>query len=445
MSIRIAKIRKVANTLLHKLDRTVFPVERLVRGRVGSKSPATGARKLVLVTTDYPPIVSGGIYRTVGLVTAAKARGWEVEVVVPRVSHKGRSLDPYMADRGQIADRVHDIAPPQRDIKRGWIRDVHGGMDQAMATFRQISNLQEAAPDFVIASGPSFLSFVAAYWLAQYWRCRLVLDYRDEWTTHAHQLFLRTPVYEKEWERRCLGMADWITVTTVAQKSNLVDAFGLGRRADRFIVMPNGWDRADCMSPVPSVEQRPGTGIPQLGYFGSLRKTTFIPALFEALAETGSAGKGVPQLHIYGDIRVEEALLDAAIAAGNVVLHPNIPKSEVFGLMVRMDGLVASFADGLGDYLPGKLADYLASDRPVLFIGPDGEAAKLVRELGAGRHLQGSDSDEIKRVCAELLNDPAERYDTAARAAWRENNERHVLMERLLETCHLPLWRYSCG
>ncbi len=434
-----AKIVKIGHTLLHVADRGVFALERAWQRAARHSGLPTSVPRMVLVTTDYPPIVSGGIYRTVGLVNAAKARRWKVEVVVPRVSHKGRSIDGYMELRGAVADRILDVPPPARELKRGWIRDVHGGFDQAMATYRAVHREPLAPPDVVLASGPSFLGFVAAYWLSLDWHCGLVLDYRDEWTTHSHQLFLRTPKFERQWERRCLEAAEWVTVTTAAQRDNLIERFGLQDRSDAFIVMPNGWDPEDCVSRADEPRSSGVIARPQIGYFGSLRKTTYIPAVVAALRDHKGAAEKAPQLHVYGDIRVADSALDAAVERGNILLHGNVPRSEVFALMTSMDVLLASFAAGLEDYMPGKLTDYLATDRPILFVGPDGEAAGLIRELGAGLCTNGEDANAIGEAIAELAAAPADRFVTPERLDWRRCNERGVLAARLLDRLETSL------
>ena len=51
----------------------------------------------------------------------------------------------------------------------------------------------------------------------------------------------------------------------------------------------------------------------------------------------------------------------------------------------------------------GKLFEYMASGRPILCIGPeDGDAARILKETGAGQTIGFGDKERIKEVVKDL-------------------------------------------
>ncbi|MEY4489457.1 MAG: hypothetical protein RIQ79_1965, partial [Verrucomicrobiota bacterium] len=86
-----------------------------------------------------------------------------------------------------------------------------------------------------------------------------------------------------------------------------------------------------------------------------------------------------------------------------------VPRLSIPGLLAAADLLVQPGRPGpFNDYrLPSKLAEFLASGRPVI-LPPCNVAAELVDDRHA-IFLRTGDSEEITARCAELLGDPVRR------------------------------------
>ena len=81
---------------------------------------------------------------------------------------------------------------------------------------------------------------------------------------------------------------------------------------------------------------------------------------------------------------------------------------QLFLLLLVLHG----YRDAEG-YLPGKLFEYLATGFPVLGIGPpDGDAAALLRESGAGTMIGAEDATAIKQYVLDVY------------AAWKKDESR---------------------
>jgi glycosyltransferase involved in cell wall biosynthesis len=63
--------------------------------------------------------------------------------------------------------------------------------------------------------------------------------------------------------------------------------------------------------------------------------------------------------------------------------------------------LISNTAAWKGNY-PGKLFEYLASGKPVLLVGPEGEAADLIRSTGSGLFIPADDVPSLARVLRDL-------------------------------------------
>ena len=73
----------------------------------------------------------------------------------------------------------------------------------------------------------------------------------------------------------------------------------------------------------------------------------------------------------------------------------------------------------------------------MLFVGPDGEAAEIIRDAGAGLVLCGSDEDN-ERALRVFFGDPDWRQRLAAmgecaQKMMQESYSREVLAERMLK------------
>jgi len=136
----------------------------------------------------------------------------------------------------------------------------------------------------VLASGPPFHSFVAGYYLAQAYRCRLVLDYRDEWTECPFD-FVEADGSDRFWEKRCLRAADLVVFVTQSQLEHHLRAFPFVPRA-RCVVIPNGWDHeaGDGDRPMPIASPTSPVTLSFVGGLGSFAEPgVFLSAVEDVL------------------------------------------------------------------------------------------------------------------------------------------------------------------
>ena len=98
----------------------------------------------------------------------------------------------------------------------------------------------------------------------------------------------------------------------------------------------------------------------------------------------------------------ERRLLEAPDLAGVVRHVGNLERAEALQLQREADGLLLLTAGTRRGEATGKLFEYLGAERPVLVLGDDSEAARIVRDAGAGLAAPSADPEAIAAALERL-------------------------------------------
>jgi glycosyltransferase involved in cell wall biosynthesis len=246
--------------------------------------------------------------------------------------------------------------------------------------------------DLIYTTSFPYSDHLAGYLLKRLTGKPWIADFRDPWSQNpfARNQGWRRRVDEAV-ERRVLSYADKIigvTPTYTQQLRKLIP-----KRGDSdFITIPNGYDTDDFNH---SDQQSKGINTSSdkrtLGHFGFVYDGIALPVL-NALTQLPSSAAEKLQVHFIGGMPAGELeWARAALPEGLVSIRGRISHDIAVQLMQKTDVLLLLIRNQptwKGHY-PGKLFEYMASGRPILMIGPDGEAAKLVRESGTGYTVTG--------------------------------------------------------
>lgn len=172
-------------------------------------------------------------------------------------------------------------------------------------------------------------------------------------------------------------------------------------------------------------------------FAGNLGEAQDFPAILEAASML--QGKVALRWVIVGDGRMSEWLTDQVRerALTNVHLLGRHPLEAMPGLFAVADALLVSLKtnDVFEKTIPGKVQAYLASGRPVLGM-INGEAARVIRESGAGLACNSSDAQGLAHIVSELATmSPEVRREMgeSGRRYYQEHYSKPKLMERLEE------------
>lgn len=440
MTSPINKLRELywqSLSRLRKLRSRSLPVFRryACAPRGGSPVHSTGKvvkRKLLLITWEFPPQVTGGVYRPLSFARHAAASDWQVEVVCgpppSTVNDAGHYLAGLLPESVPVNHVIADRGPHPWPLPK-----IDGGIVNALALYEAAAERINADESGVIlASGPPFCNFVAGLWLARRTGWRLALDYRDEWTeTPFH--FVAADGANREWEARCLARADLVIFTTPSQLSHAERRFA-ELAHNRHAVVYNGWEPGDFAA-APVVAQKDPAAPITLAYLGNLGAMAAPDAFLETLARALATYPDLQtrlKVRLVGHKRPDALDKLRSFPYPDVIeLIDTVPKSDACRMMREVDGLLLLNPPSLDRYIQGKLYEYIAAGAPILAFGMGGEMGEIILSLGAGMMIAEDDADGLADALLRLRDFPS--VGAEARSAWLASRERAKLARTLYQ------------
>ncbi len=270
-------------------------------------------------------------------------------------------------------------------------------------------------PDVVWATGGPWTSLLVGKHLADYWRVPFVVDYRDPWTGNPYVSF-NSPYLNaraRRLERAVCGAARRVITNTRELEAQLTHDYP--NVAGKTVVITNGYDPdafpqaggADHSIDRP-VERANQPGELELCHFGTVYGKRTPAVLLQAFAELYQEGRLAPsqiRLRFVGAWEVEdlacEQLAKDLENAGLLKREPPVPYRACVHQMTEADALLVIQPDSPLQ-IPGKIYEYIATNRPLVLIGGEGATANLVH-----RHRLGvacaNDRIKIRQLVLDLL------------------------------------------
>ena len=407
--------------------------------------------KVLLVTLYFPPAGGGGVQRPLKLATHLPAYGIETHVLAPDDSkwiHRDEELAPpslawvhrarYLGPVGRKpAEELHGttgLARVQRQAallgRRFLVPDenVSWNVTAIPAAIRIVR--REGIDVVVTTSPPSSVHLIGAA-VKRATGVRWVADLRDSLVAHPHRRAERLAVRAKEQSEHVVARlvarrADAI----VAVSEAIADEMRARSPHGPVLQIANGSDFDDFAG----LEYRRGERfrITHTGsFFGKRDPRPFLTALARV--------DGVVARFV-GDFRAADREWAAALDLGDrLELVPYVPRRRSLELQRDSEALLLLIpeAEGRGrGVVSGKVFEYLAAERPILaLVPPDGAAASLLRETGAGVVVAPEDVDAIARELAALRDAwQAGALDgTPLSADWRRRLSRQARVEELAD------------
>jgi glycosyltransferase involved in cell wall biosynthesis len=409
--------------------------------------------KVLLVTMYFPPAGGGGVQRPLKFATHLPALGIETHVLAPD-DPKWLYSDPGLAPPTQAwIHRARYLGPRARRLAD----DLHGrgGLDLLSRQARSLSRrvlvpdenvawnltaipaavriVRSEGIDVVLTTSPPNSVHLIGAAVKRMTGVRWVADLRDSIASHPHRRVERAAVRVKEKvsasvaglvarqadvivaasdaiAEEALGLEPAGVVTTILNGADFDDFAGLEyRRGDRFRITHTG------------------------SFFGKRDPRPFLSAL---------AGSGLQDVvaRFVGDFRVADREWAESLGLGDrIELLPHVPRREALALQRESDALLLLIPDAGGrgrGVLSGKVFEYLAAERPILAaVPPEGAAAELILETGAGVVAASDDVPALTRALTELHTAwTAGSLDgTALSAEDRERLGRGARVEELAE------------
>jgi len=358
--------------------------------------------KLLLVTLYFPPAGGGGVQRPLKFASHLPALGIETHVLAPddpKWVHTDAELPlptqawvhraRYVGPRGRrIADELHghtglDLVLRRASTigRRALVPDENVTWN-ATAIPKAISIARSERIDVVLTTSPPGSIHLIGAAVKKATGVAWVADLRDSLVLHPHRSNEGAAAYVKEKTRAGVAwlvarQADAIVAAAeaIAEETRAIEPRG------RVVTIANGCDFDDFAG----LEYR-RTDRFRLTHAGSFFGKRDPRPFLQALADSGLQDVTV---RFVGDFRPgDREFMESLGLSDRVELIEYVPRRESLRLQRDSDALLLLIPDAGGrgrGILSGKVFEYLAAERPVLdVVPPDGAAAALIRDTGAG-------------------------------------------------------------
>jgi glycosyltransferase involved in cell wall biosynthesis len=409
--------------------------------------------KLLLVSLYFPPAGGGGVQRPLKFATHLPAHGIETHVLAPD-DPKWVHVDPELELPTQAwVHRVRYVGPSGRKPAEELygLQGVELAVRKARLTGRRLLVPDEnvtwnvtAIPaairivrsegiDVVLTTSPPNSVHLIGAAVKRATGVRWIADLRDSVVAHPHRAAERLAVRAKELASRGVARVVARSADAIVAVSEAIadEARALGPRAP-VVTIANGCDFDDFAG----LEHRPSDRfrITHAGsFFGKRTPRPFLQAL-------AASGLDDVVARFVGDFRSADRDWAALLELGDrLELHAYASRRRALALQRDSEALLLLIPEAGGrgrGVLSGKVFEYLAAERPILAaVPPDGAAAALIRETGAGVVAAPDDVDAIRKALADLVGRwRAGRLDgTPLSPADRERLSRAARVEELAE------------
>lgn len=247
-------------------------------------------------------------------------------------------------------------------------------------------------------SGPATAHLVA-YWLKKRTGLPWIADFRDPWTQNLH--VQQVCAAEEAMERAVMENADVVLTVTRSFADGFAAKYGGAIR--RLEVIYNGFDPQDFAAIEPLRDDPRFTLLYGGILYGKRSPRVFLEGLRLAL-DRGYVPQEDITVHFAGifDYPGKTENQDLVRRLGlesNVRLLGYLSHRETIARMKGADILllIGDVDAKAGQYIPGKLFEYMAAGRPVLSLSVPGEAASLVQQYSLGVVSDPQDPTQVAK------------------------------------------------
>jgi glycosyltransferase involved in cell wall biosynthesis len=292
--------------------------------------------------------------------------------------------------------------------------------------------IQENNIETIITTGPPHSLHLIGLDLKKQLNINWIADFRDPWTTIGYHKELKLSKWasakHKSLEKEVLTTCDTILVTSPTTKSEFE------RITNQLIeVITNGYD-------VEKIEKKPLDDAFTLAHIGSFLSERNPQILWESLSELIQENEAFAnhfKLKLIGAVSKEviqsisDFNLDSFVQNLGYVSHEEAlihQRSSQVLLLIEID------SDDTKCIIPGKLFEYMVSERPILAIGPkNSDFENIIKQTNTGVFYQYNEKNELKSQILSYFNQYLDKK-LKVNAVGLQQYSRKSLTEKLANT-----------
>jgi glycosyltransferase involved in cell wall biosynthesis len=366
-------------------------------------------KNLIILTVYFPPTISTAAYRLLSFVKYLDKNKFNITVVCPeddtgeepeysidnvrilRIKNKKHPLKVRFGKKDSFL--IHKIKAAYNIVFNQFIRDEYQFWTESAAKVIA-SKFDKNSIDFAISSFPTVAPHLAVLRLINLgYKFKWIADMRDGMSQNPYNLYFQKHNL-RHIESKVLQNAWLITTTT----PSLVRSFELlsGSSLCKIFEIRNGYD---FEIPEKYTFNEVFTICHAGTFYADIKPFRFLEALREILEEKKLTTIKINFIGAGNAIQIPGELKD------KVVVTPKIPHAEAKEFIINSDALLLIAPKSIAEYLPGKLYEYIASQKPVILITSMGsEAELLVSKCQAGFIADENEIVEIKKAILDAFN-----------------------------------------
>lgn len=391
-------------------------------------------KRVLIIAYYWPPAGGGGVQRWLKFTKYLPEFGWEPIVYVPEDADYP-DQDPTLAN--DIPDSLQILKQPiwepyklfskftgkkKRTQSEGILHksDKEMSFKEKAAVFvrgnffipdarkfwikpsvRYLSKWLEKNPvDLIVTTGTPHSMHLIGLNLKRKTGIPWVADFRDPWTKIEFYKDLRlTKAADRKHhrlEKEVITSADGIVTVSW---SWIKDMKAIGATSTK--VVTNGYDNLDFQHISPNLSDK--FQISHIGTFLRDRNPTVLWKACQQLAEKYSDFKDNLSIQLIG--RTDNSILESIKSHGfeeNLTFISYVEHDEAIRRMQSSQILLLLINqvdfNAMGR-IAGKVFEYLASNRPILCLGPkEGDSAKIIHETGSGEVAGYEESERVRTI-----------------------------------------------
>jgi glycosyltransferase involved in cell wall biosynthesis len=377
--------------------------------------------KVLLVTLHFPPGGGGGVHRPLKFATHLPALGIETHVLAPDLPgavpadaelelptqawiHRVRYVGPRS---GRPAERLAEkeglarVGTQAALLGRRLLVPDENIPWSAIATPFAIRLARREGIDVVLTTSPPPSLHLLGAAVKKASGAAWVADLRDPLVSHPHRRGYESRLAQlKETAvggvaRLVASQADAIVAASdaIAEEARALQPKGA------VVTIANGCDFDDFAG----LEHRASDRL-RITHTGNFQGKRDPRPFLQALADSGLEDVVV---RFAGDFRAADREFAESLGLGDRVELPGyVSRRRSLELQRDSEALLLLIPESGGrgkGVLTGKIFEYLAAERPILAaVPPDGAAAQLIRDTGAGAVVAPEDVDAIRAALLDL-------------------------------------------
>jgi glycosyltransferase involved in cell wall biosynthesis len=394
-------------------------------------------RKVLMLCYYYPPVQSSGTARSLAFSTLLPEYGWEATVLTVR-----HPKNRWVATVGEAPTSVKIVRTPEWDLtgltdllhgitvrllrflgrppSRNYFAQLLAFPDLQIAWFTTPAGLSLGRDHAAIyASCGPYSSALSALLIGAIRRKPVVVDFRDAWCYDLGR-------YYAAWYERLLARAEALVVRRCShlilntEGARALYAHRYPAQASKMTVIPNGYDRLTPVARVAADKFR----IVHVGTFYGGRDPK---PLLRALLRIDS-----PRIE-FVHVGEKSDELNAFIPRLRVRQLGILPRDEA--LQVMQEASLLYLRQGFANTIAvaAKTYEYLATGLPILWHGPEGDNAEMVRRYGVNAVCVMSDDEAELEAGVRAVLDAWPQVTPAIADDFTQRYSRRALTRRLSE------------